>query len=312
MMPYTFRNLDYGSDLPGLARLHAEVEAVDGEGRDVSEARLRERLRLPGHDPARDCWVVESIDEPGRLVGFAGVWRSPDEERADVTGVVHPDLRRKGIGRILIGRALVRARALGAVRADAYADSRNGAGNAFLREHGFLPVAAYTRMRAPGNREFEAPRWPAGFEVRTFDRVLDATLLANAMNESYDALWGHEPVTEAALTGQLREWPHDGIFLLFDSGGDVAGIVRAQVRRPPAGASGQPTGQVEAPGVIPWRRRQDLYRPLLLTAVRYVQAQRPAAIDLESWGDEDGTLETYARAGFALVRRSVAYRLNLR
>jgi mycothiol synthase len=312
MMPYTFRHFESSADLVRLIRLHAEIAAADGQSEDASEARLREQMALPGYDPAQDCWVVEAPSDPDRLIAFSSVWKAPAGERADISGAVHPDFRRKGIGRILIGRTLVRARALGAAQAAAYADARNQPGNAFLREHRFLPVAAYTLLRARKGTAFEAPTWPAGFTVRSFDNVLDLSVLAQAMTSSYDGLWGHEAVTEDHLKKWLRSWEPEGIFLAFDAGGDVAGMCRAEMSKRLTTERGEPTGYIDAPGVIPWRRRHELYLPLLLTAVRYLIPRQPAAIDMESWGDEDRTLEVYRQAGFALVRQSVTYRLNLR
>lgn len=312
MLPYQFRHFDPSEDLPRVARLYAEAAAADGDGSDMTEARLRERMALPGHDPAQDCWVVESPGDADELIGFSGVWRAATEERADISGVVHPEWRRKGIGRILLSRTLVRARALGAKQADAYSEARNEPGRAFLLEHRFLPVAAYTLMRARGTIPTSAPVWPAGFSVRSFDAVLDLSVLAQAMNSSYDGLWGHNPVTEAELGEQLREWPPEGIFLVFDAGGEVAGVCRGMISARLSTQRGEMTGTVDAPGVIPWRRRHGLYLPLLLTAVQYLRAQHPAAIELESWGDADREMAVYQQAGFAIARQSIAYRLQLR
>jgi GNAT superfamily N-acetyltransferase len=312
MLPYTFRHVEPQYDLPKLARLLAEVESVDREERDTSQTKLREQLGLPGHDPAQDSWVVESVDDPERLIAFAGVWKTPDSDRGDVTGVVHPDFRRKGIGRILIGRVLTRARVLGVRQVDAYADGRNQAGMAFLHEHNFLPVAAYTRFRARRGGQLAAPKFPPGFTVKSFDHVLDVSILAEAINSGYDGLWGHQRMTEADLGTMLKQWPPDGIFLVFDAGNEVAGVCRAEMSDRLTTLRGEPTGLVDAPGVIPFRRRDGLYLPLLLTAARYLAVHDPSAIELESWGDEDRVLASFETIGFSVARRSVAHRLNLR
>ena len=312
MLPYTFRHVEPQYDLPKLARLLAEVEAVDREERDTSQTKLREQLSLAGHDPAQDSWVVEAVDDPERLIAFAGVWKAPNSDRADVMGVVHPDFRHKGIGRILIGRVLTRARVLGIRQVDAYADARNEAGMAFLHAHNFLWVAAYTRLRARRGVQLPPPTFPPGFTVKSFDRVLDVSILAEAMNNGYDGLWGHQRVTEAELGTWLKEWPRDGIFLVFDAGNEVAGVSRAEMSDRLTAQRGAPTGLVDAPGVIPFRRRDELYVPLLLSAARYLAGKNPTAIELESWGDEDRVLASYEGIGFAVARRSIAHRLNLR
>lgn len=312
MLPYTFRHVEPHYDLPKLARLLAEVEEVDREERDTSEAKLREQLSLPGHDPAQDSWAVEDAADPERLIGFAGVWQTPDSDRADVMGVVHPEFRHKGVGRILIGRVLARARTLGVRQADAYADARNEAGTTFLHAHNFLPVAAYTRLRARRGAQLTPPSFPPGFSIKSYDRVQDAGVLAAALTSGYDGLWGHQRVTADDVAGILKEWPQEGIFLVFDAGNEVAGVCRAEMSERLTAQRGQPTGLVDAPGVIPFRRRDGLYLPLLLTAARHLIAQNPAAIEVESWGDDDRVLASYEGIGFAVARRSVAHRLMLR
>jgi ribosomal protein S18 acetylase RimI-like enzyme len=312
MMPYTFRHFEPESDLYRLVRLYAEVEAADHDGKDTGETRLREMLALSGHDPRQDCWVVEAPDETDELIAFSGVWKAPDSEQADIAGLVHPRWRRKQIGHVLMGRILVRARALGATQVNVYIESRNQPSTAFLREHRFLSVGAYTRLRAPGTIPVDAPAWPPGFEVRTYDAVQKLPLLTDALNSSYDGLWGHSSVTEEQVAHSLPEWSPEGILMLFDTGGQVAGVCRTEIGRQLSAQRGEPTGYIDAPGIIPWRRLQRLYLPLLLAALQHLRAQSPAAIEMESWGDDDQNLELYQRAGFDIARQSVLYRLNLR
>jgi mycothiol synthase len=312
MMPFTFRHFEPDVDLSRVAHLYDEVEASDQEGRDVTEARLRRQMGSAGHDPEQDCWVVESPGDTNQLIAFAGVWKAPGGDRADIDIVVHPDWRQKGIGRILIGRVLVRARTLGAAQAGVYVDSRNHASQAFLKEHNFLPVSAYTLMRAPGTVPLAPADWPPGFSVHTYSEIRQAPVLMEAMNSSYDGLWGHNVVTEDELAKWLLDWPLDGIFLAFDSGGEIAGVCRAEISRRLSEERGQLTGYIDAPGIVHWRRRQGLYVPLLQTALHYLKSQKAALIELESWGDEDSTLASYEQAGLTIVRRSISYRLMLR
>ncbi|GAC1454066.1 MAG: hypothetical protein PVSMB4_14730 [Ktedonobacterales bacterium] len=312
MMPFTFRHLEPNTDLSPLVRLYVAVESADHDGRDTSEARLREQLGRPGHNPRLDCWVVESAEAPNELIGFSGVWKDPNGESADIVGLVHPAWRRRGIGRVLLSQIQMRARALGAASINVYGNSRTRAPIAFLRDHRFQPVGTHTLMRAPGNIPVGAPAWPAGFNVRSYAAVQQAPLLADAMTRCYDGLWGHHAVTEADLAKWLPEWTMDGIFLAFDSGGEVAGVCRAEPSRRLSTQRGEPTGYIDAPGVLPWRRDHGLYLPLLLTALQYLRAQRLAAIEMESWGDDERNLELYLQVGFDVARQAVLYRLNLR
>jgi ribosomal protein S18 acetylase RimI-like enzyme len=312
MMPFTFRHFEPETDLYRLVRLYTTVEANDHDGKDTGETRLREMLALPGHDPSQDSWVVEASDEADGLIAFAGVWKAPERTQADIAGLVGPTYRRRSIGRELMRRILVRARALGATQVNVYVESRNQASIAFLSEHRFQPVGAFTLLRAPATIPVDSPAWPPGFRVRTYEDAHQLPQLTAAMNSCYDDLWGHSPVTEEQVAHWLADWPADGIFLLFDAGGEVAGICRTEVSRQLSAQRGEPTGYIDAPGVVPWRRLQGLYLPLLVTALDYLRAKQPAAIELESWGDDDQNLALYQVAGFDIARQSILYRLNLR
>jgi ribosomal protein S18 acetylase RimI-like enzyme len=312
MMPYTFRHFEPENDMFRLVRLYREVEAHDHDGKDTGEARLREMFALAGHDPREDSWIVEVPGENDELIAFCGVWKAPGSEQADIAGMVHPTWRRKSIGRVLMSRILVRARALGARSVNVYTEARNEPSIAFLLEHRFQPVGAYTLLRAPGDLPVEAPAWPPGFQVRSYAAVQDLPLLTASLNSCYDGLWGHSPSTEEQVKQSLVEWEPEGVLLVFDTGGEVAGVCRARLDRELTAKHGAPTGYVDAPGVVPWRRLQGLYMPLLLTALQYLRPQHPATIELESWGDDVQNLELYQQAGFEVARKSVLYRLNLR
>ncbi len=312
MMPFTFRYLEPENDLPKLVRLYAAAQAADGELQEASDERMREHMAYSGHGPIQDCWVVESAEAPNEIIAVAGVRVPNGSDQAQITGVVHPTWRRKGIGRILISRVKGRARGMNVGQAGATAEAQTQSGNIFLKDHGFLPVAAFTRLEVSGDHRFAEARWPAGFSVKSFDAVLDVSVLAKAITESYDGLWGHKPMAEAEVGAMLRDWEPNGVFLVFDAGGEVAGVVRSKMDSTLAQQRGALTGYIDAPGVIPWRRRQELYQPLLVTAARYLQARQPRTIELESWGDDDRTMEVFRDAGFAISRRTIFYRLNLR
>lgn len=298
--------------MPRLARLLTEIEAVDGEGEESSEEAVRATMTWPGHDPTRDRWVVEEPGQPGRLIAHSLVWKGFQETHADLTVAVHPAWRRRGLGCTLLEHALDRARTLGVTAVRIYANEQHLAASAFLQRHGFAAVAAYTEMRFPAESTLDNPVFPTGYQVRSYDELQDISLLAYTMTAAYRGLWGHHVVGADDLAHWLPSMRLDGIFLSFDKDGDAVGICRGETREPPDKEGGdKPIGYVDAPGVVPARRSEALYVPLLLTAMHWLRAQGIDAIRLESWGDDEATLRQYHELGFTTERRAISYRLNL-
>ncbi|HEY7832664.1 MAG TPA: GNAT family N-acetyltransferase [Ktedonobacterales bacterium] len=309
---FTIRPFAFDADLPALARLLSAIEAVDQEGEDVSEAGLRDQFAAWGTPPADGRWIAPAPDDPMHFFGWGSVSRLPGESRADIQVAVHPDWRRRGLGNLLLDRLFAYLREQGVSAAGAYAASTNADANAFLRARGFQPVAAYTEMRAPGERGYPAPDWPAGIAARAYATVNDLATLNRAFHQGYAGLWGHRTATDAQLGEWLADWTPDGIWLAFDGAGQVAGICRAELSARLSARRGQPTGYIDAPGVIPAYRDRGLYLPLLLTALAWLTEQQPTHIEMESWGDRPETLALYADIGFVMARQALSYRLGLR
>ncbi|MGR2753349.1 GNAT family N-acetyltransferase [Agromyces arachidis] len=99
------------SDLDALVELHAVVSAADHPHWTPHRDELGEAFRLPHVDVERDGLVAVGHD--GRLLAHGLVMCPPGREtmvRSLVLGDVHPDWRRRGIGRALLGWQLARAR----------------------------------------------------------------------------------------------------------------------------------------------------------------------------------------------------------
>lgn len=287
-------------DVLPLVHLLATVEASDHTGEDVSEKTIRERLTLTGHDPARDRWVAVAPGENGALVGWSLVWRAPGETLATLDVAVHPHWRGQGLGSALLARALNRAGALGAKTVGAYVGERVTAGNHFAIAHGFRRVAANTLLRVESDVPLPTPSFPADYTLRSYADVNDASVLLTAFNRCYGGLWGHHAVSPEMLAEWLPLFRPEHIFLLFGPEGVVVGMCRIE-------RMDDSVPYVDAPGVVPECRALGLYIPLLLAACAEVRQTGPRAVEVESWGDADATLDSYQRLGFAVVRRALAY-----
>ncbi len=311
-MRLTVRALDAQEDVPALLALINAVEAVDQVGEGATAESLAQMLALPEHDPAQDRWVVADPADPTRLIGHALVWKPAANTRADLDVAVLPAQRRQGIGGALLVQALGRARRLGAGAAAIYSDDRQPAGGAFLRAHGFAPVAAYVQMHAPGLPAGDPPPLPPDYSVQTFSEVGDWAVLTRAFQTCFTGQWGHQHLDEAGL----RRWfdtparRHDGVWLAFAAGAPV-GLIVAELRADLAAKYGVPTGYVDAPGITPGGPDVPLRGALLGRALAWLRAAAMMGAELESWGDSAAALDLYREYGFQQVRRATSYGLPL-
>ena len=303
-----FRPFSPSDDLPRLLRLRLAVEAADQQGDQTSEEALRAQLSLPGHDPARDRTVALDPADPDSLIGYNLAWLPPGGDTAQANIIVHPAWRQQGLGSTLLAQALSQARQLGAAQVVIYAHQSHPAAGTFLRKHGFQPAGAYTELRASAEKRLPPTVWPYGYTVRSYAEVQDLAILTQAMNECYQDLPGHNPVSQDQMAEWLPQFTPAGLFLLFSEKNRPVGISRVEMSAERSAKNGVPTGWIDSPGIYSPHRRLDLYRALLLTGMKWLQSQGAAMIELESWGDKQEVLRSYADLGFTPLRQVTTYR----
>jgi hypothetical protein len=147
-----------------------------------------------------------------------------------------------------------------------------------LSAHGFRRAGAYLRMHAddvPVRARVEPP-------------LLEERDYAEVLARAYSGLWGHK------LVSPLAQPPEDAVVV----GVPVVGLCRVWPAR----------RLIDGPGVLPEGRSVDAYASLLLSACKVLG---PGAADLDSWGDDDETIETYEDLGFDVVERVQGWELTL-
>jgi hypothetical protein len=145
-----------------------------------------------------------------------------------------------------------------------------------LSAHGFRRAGAYVRMHAD-----DVPvrkREPSFIEERDFAEVLA---------RAYSGLWGHKfvsPLAQPPESAAVVGVPVVGLCLVFPA-----------------------ERRIDGPGVLPEGRSADAYASLLLAAC-VVLGAGPA--ELDSWGDDEETIEAYEDLGFDIVERVQGWELE--
>ncbi|MEM8534881.1 MAG: GNAT family N-acetyltransferase, partial [Chloroflexota bacterium] len=308
------RPFDVESDLPRLVRFLSVTESIDQSGEDISEETLRAQLTVPRHTPALDRWVIEHPDHQDDLIGHSAIWAASTADGvqvAEVSIVIHPEWRRRGLGTELLERSTARVQTLGAMLMRLYADTRDHATTTFLTKHHFQSASAYTEMGAASDTITETVSLPDGYTIRSYSDVQQVQALVDGFNKGFAGLWGHHTVTEADVTQALPSLTWDGVFLLFAPDNKIAGICCAHCHAQRTKHNGQPTGYVDSPGVVPAHRSESLYQALLLHAVQWLHTQHQTRVELESWGDTAETIQSYEQLGFIIIRQQLAYQREL-
>jgi len=286
-------------DIPGLVILRTEIEAVDQVGTNTSEAAVQAQMKWLGHDPVKDRWVAESPGAPDKFIGHAWIF-AQSSKRSVLSIGVHPNWRRRGVGGSLLDHALFRAKELGALQVVSATEANNIAGDAFLVHHGFSSVGNARFMFARENYLLREPEWPVGYTVCSFLDVHDLSTLVKACNGCYEDMWGHrentEPSTEKFYDDLMKQYPDlfppEGIFIIFAPGQNIAGVCFCHLE--------DQQKVIDSPAIIPAYRQHDLLRPLMLTAMRWLDTQASGGFQLQTWGDAEHAVRIYYELGFTL------------
>ncbi len=298
-------------DIPRLLSLYSVVEAVDHAGTALSEMDLLDELRLPGHDPLKDRWVVDDPDNPSTMIGVALLKAIPGATMAEANIVIHPDWRHHGLGSTMLSSVMDRAHQLDSTAMQIYTSASQPDAPGFLQKRGFIAQGAYTELRLTQDVRLPPVIWPFGYTMRPYSEVQNVSILSQIMSLGYIPLWGHHQVGEAELSTRLPGFDQQGLFLVFSEKGRGVGICRAEPSPGRTMKNGTPTGYIDAPGVVPQHRRLDLYRALVLTGIRWLHQQRQTIVELESWGDKLEVLKMYRELGFEEIRQLVCYQIDL-
>ena len=137
------------ADLPQLVALLGLLFSQEAELSPDPE-KQRRALEMILADASRARVYVARVGT--RLVGMAALHFTVSTAEGGTAAwledcVVHPDYRRRGIGKALLGHVLEQARAVGATRVTLLTDGDNARAQALYRRLGFAPSAMLAMRR---------------------------------------------------------------------------------------------------------------------------------------------------------------------
>jgi mycothiol synthase len=298
-------------DLTEVHAVAVDAAAVDDPQAHPSTADFERTLSTEGLDVARD--TVVGVDADGHVQAYGIVIDVPSRvtaARVVLDGVVHPDLRGRGIGRRVFAWQVGRARQrLAGLELDVPATIEIGApqGAPALRlaaRFGFEPTRNWIDMQAvlDGSDGIvdDVPRLPDGFVVRAATAD-DIEPLRLAKNDSFRDHWGSQPMVESDWRGFLTAptCRLDLSRVVLDPDGAIAAFAIVEVDPDGFAARGRSYGYIHWVGVVRAARRRGL-APIVTDAVlRAIRADGLSAAVLHVDAENpSGAGRIYERLGF--------------
>lgn len=269
------------SALEAIVDLERRVVAADGGRLKLEWGSLRTRPS----DEVRDLlWW-----DHGRLLGFLGIY-GHSWDHLELTGMVDPNARRRGIGSALMDAALPLCRAQDKDRLLLVVPRNSAGGDRFAR--------SYAMVYEHSEHALSLRARPAGAATSselTLRRPTSADI--QALEELYAEAFGTAPANLEEMIGR------DSPPLIVDLGDQVAGTITA-VRE---GRRGAIYGFIIAPHL----RGRGLGRQVLRRVCQDLFGEGMTRVDLEVEVENDTALGLYTSTGFQLDATDDYYELSL-
>ncbi len=282
---------------------------------------IRSLWTSPGFNLETDARVALTHD--GKIVGYIHV-----EDQIEpyvvvgVTGRIHLDYRRQGIGSMLAKwaeeraqQALQKAPEGTRVILETTCSSKDEATQALLKTQGFQPVRHFFRMVIEFNETPPSPIWPEGITVRAIDEKTEFEEVVRTYQASFRDHWGYTEVPFEAMLQYIQHvvsndpFYDPSLWMAAFEGDQMAAICLCDPRI----GSREDTADVNILGVRREWRKKGLGLALLHHAFGefYRRGSRRAILGVDA-GSLTGATRLYERAGMQVERVTNVYAKVLR
>jgi mycothiol synthase len=305
-------------DLELIVALEAAMSAVDHPEYAVPREELVDDLGMSFVD--RELDTVVALDAEGRAVAWGAVYIPPGRDtlvRTILIGGVHPDRRRRGIGRVLL--EWQRARGEQQLAASdlrlpgwimAFTDDRAPGAGPLFESSGFSVARYFAGLRRDLGEPIDDARPGEGvrIEMLTPQRVGEAR---EARNDAFRDHWGSQPRSEE----EWRTFVSSAVFrsdlsvVAIDEAHDrVVGFVLAETNEGDWAGQGFSSTHVPLVGVVRGHRGSGVAKALL---AGHLAAARAAGLEYSTLevdaASPTGAFALYERMGFRAATSETSY-----
>jgi mycothiol synthase len=271
--------------------------------------------KSPGFDPT-GMLIAEWEGNP---VGFVNAFI--DKERKEKKGFlrvlgVHPEYRRRGIGRALAEKALESLKARGMETVQAWTQDDRPQCKGLYESLGFKLIRVHSTMR----RNLKAipseigERKELELRIMKMDDPEDVKLFWKLDNEAFKEHFNFRPRTLEEVEFELREKPWCDIMEHYfaSQNGEPVGFIGVGIDSRYVKHSGVHRGYVLTIGVLKPTRRQGVGTALMLQGMKALKFKGITEVEL-GVDDTNPTkaIELYKKVGFQTARKDLTYLKSL-
>jgi len=304
------------ADYVSMAELLKAASLHDGDDYITDAATLQVDMEnTTDLNLAQDIFIAEVDGQP---VAWSSVHRQVRDGLAvyQTTGVVHPEWRRRGIGRLLLRTDEARIREIAERFSDetgraygSWTGGRDDGAKELLVAEGYVPVRYGFSMRLATLDAIPEAPLPDGLEIRDV-REDELRTIFDADNEAFRDHWGHREANDDDFKGLIALPDLDtSLWSVAWDGSEVAGSVQTYVWGSENEALGVKRGWLEHISVRRQWRRRGLARAIIADSLRRLRAagmeQAMLGVDSEN---PTGALQLYKSLGFVEKDRGATYR----
>jgi mycothiol synthase len=305
-------------DLAAIVKVTNAEHAADGLPWRTTPEELAAEYGHPSEqfDPARDVTLAELDDEVVAFTDISWVDTTDGLREYRISGAVHPDWRRRGIGTSLLHQNEARALALAATHntnrpkvLGLYSGERQAGRQAIAERAGYAPQRWFFEMTRPLDELPPLADLPDGIELRTAtaDQMRQ---IFTADVEAFQDHWGGFDSSEEGFQRWIDSPSLDLSLLLMAWVGDevAAGVVNS-IYPAENEALGQLRGWLDSVFTRRAWRHRGLARALIVRSLHLLKERGMTTAVLGVDADNpSGALGLYERVGFVVESRGSAYR----
>jgi mycothiol synthase len=312
-------------DLPSLVRLINEADAHDKLDRHTTFEELEHEMSFPTDSPQTDCFLAWAGD---RLVGHANMYVQKGDPTVDKEvaiycwGVVHPEWRRRGVGRRLLESAYRRGEEclaeIEVAMVHFHSNTRDVEEDrkALYEGFGMKPVRYMVNLARPVNGNLPPVTVPEGYRLRIFDPERDAETAWRVDNAAFRDHWGHAEIKWEEFL-HLLKMPHmrPELWLLAEEAatGEVVGLGFNVIDPDWIAQTGRQEGYLDTLAVLREHRKRGLGTALISKSLQVLRNAGMEAVHLHADSENlTGAMRLYEGVGFEVRKRYVAYRRTMR